>query len=190
MCVAANGHGLAERRQSWRGATAAIALFALLAFPACSEQSVGPSLSPPPPLPPPPPPAALTIEDVSIVVQEGPCSYYYSEPHRCFRPLFVLRETGGMSGATIQAALIAGPDGAEPGFIVGSACPHNRKIRVPPGETSDIFQRDFANPGLDGYCNIWMDLPNSAERRQIELTISFTNDAGVQRAIGATVDVP
>ena len=188
MTAASNGHELAVRRRSWQGATAAIALCALLAFPACSEQSVGPSLSPPPP--PPPPPAALTIEDLSLLVQEGPCSYYYSEAHRCVRPLFILRETGGTSGATIQDVLILGPDGADAGLIGGPACPHNKNIRVPPGETSDIFQRDIANPGRDGYCQVWMDVPNRAERPQIELTITFTNDAGVRRTFRTTVDVP
>ena len=190
MTGPSNGHELAVRRQSWQGATAAIALFALLAVPACSEQTVWPSLSPPPPPPPPPPPASVAIEDLSILVQEGPCSYYYSEPHRCFRPLFILRETSGTSGATILDLLIEGPDGADPGLIAGPACPHNKQIRVPPGETSDVFQRDIANPGRDGYCNVWMDLPNRAERRQIELTIKVINDAGVRRAIMTTVDVP
>lgn len=194
MIAAPNASEPAVRRQSWRVATAAFyaILFALLAstVPACSEQSVRPSPSPLPPPPPPPPLASLTIEDLSIVAVEGPCSYYYSEEHRCFRPRFILRETGGASGATIQDAQLEGPDGAAPGFIGGPACPHVKKIRVPPGETSDIYRRDAADPGPDGWCQIWMDLPNGAERRQLDLTIAFTDDAGARRTFRTTVDVP
>ena len=194
MSAASNGRESAVRGGPWQGATAAIyvILFALitLAGAACSEPSVGPSSPTPKPAPPPPPPpASLTIEDVSFVVQEGPCSYFYSEPHRCFRARFTVRETGGASAATIQDAFLDGPDGAEPGFINGTGCPYRKPIRVPPGTTTDIFQRDAANPGPDGFCNIWYDLLNTAERR-LELLIAFTDDAGARRTFRTTVDVP
>lgn len=162
-----------------------LAALLTLAETACSEPPLGPT--PPPPPPPPLPPASLTIEDLSIVALEGPCSYFYSEEHRCFRPSFILRETGGASGATVQNAWLEGPDGAEPGLIGGPACPHNTKIRVPPGGTSDIFHRAA---GGDGYCHIWGDLPNRTERRQLELIIEFTDDDGRRRAFRTTVDVP
>jgi hypothetical protein len=163
--------------------------------PACSEQSVAPSPSPspspsPPPSPPPQQPSAsLTIEGLSIVVLEGPCSYTYSEPHRCFRPRFIIRETGGASGATIRDAHLEGPDGAEPGSIGGPACPHVKNIRVPPGETSDVYYRD-GNSGSNDYCYIWGDLLNSAERRQLDLLIAFTDDDGIRRTFSTTLDVP
>ena len=193
MTAASNGREREVRRRSWQGATAAIYVILLalltLAGPACSDQSVGPSSPPKPTAPPPPPPASLTIEDLSFVVQEGPCSWFYSEPHRCFRARFIVRETGGASAATIQDAYLEGPDGAEPGFINGTGCPYRKPIRVSPGATSDIFQRDAANPGPDGFCNLWYDLLNTAERR-LELIIAFTDDAGVRRTFRTTVDVP
>lgn len=184
---ASNGREPTVHRHAWRGGTAAVyvMLLGLLTWagPSCSEQSVGPS-------PPPPPLASLAIEDFSVFVLEGPCSYYYSEEHRCFRPRFILRETGGASGATLQDVSLLGPDGAEPGLIGGPACPHVKKIRVPPGGTSDIFHRDATNSGPDGYCYLWMDLPNRAEHRQLDLIIGFTSDDGRRHTFTTTVDVP
>ena len=168
-----------------------LALLTAAAGQACSESPVGPSSPPSAPRPAPPPPSAsLTIEDLSIVVLEGPCSYFYSEEHRCFRPRFTLRETGGATGATLQAAHLEGPDGAEPGLIAGPACPYNKKIRVPPGGTSDIFQRDARDAGEDGYCWLWGDLPNRTERRQLDLVIQFSSDDGRVSSLSTAIDVP
>jgi hypothetical protein len=126
------------------------------------------------PPPPPPPPwqsvAQLAIEDFSVVIlAPTPWKTYYS-----YEPRFLLRETSGKSAATLQEIKVT----ATPGFseVTGPRCVG--PMHVPAGGTLDLFYTDANLAGL-AYCSPFPSgTGNLDDARQIEVVVTFTDDAG------------
>ena len=134
----------------------------------------GPSPTPPPVAPPSPappalpaPPAAdpdvnasLAIEHAAVIVRSAG-STSYLEPH------FLLRETGGRSGATVHEVWLyrrGGDSGAS-----ASSCWRDT-LRAPPAGLLDTFDTDAGWDWL-GYCAPWVKDP-------VALTVVFADDGG------------
>ena len=108
--------------------------------------------------------AVLVIEKLSIRVfgpnRQGGFGYV---------PRFLLRETGKISGATIQNILVQGPYG---GDNAGPGC-WGESLRVPPGGTLDTFYTDEGLKWL-GYCAPASE--GSTATPQLRMVVSFTDD--------------
>ena len=123
--------------------------------------------SPPPPPPPPPPPqappavsASLAIEDASVIVRRNHRGSW-SETR------FLLRETGGSSGAEILEVTMRDRSGEA--NSEGSSCWRD-KLRVPPGGVLDTFYTDAGWDWL-GYCAPGVPTP-------VEVIVRFADDDG------------
>ena len=154
----------------------------------CSSQQtpVGPinPLIPPPtrdvstPKPPPPPPdgptqAAVVIESAYAIVSQPPreSSGYYGYGVR-----FLLRETSGRSGATVERILIYGPSGSDE---AGPGC-WGDQLRVPPGGVLDTFYTDagalwvlYCGPGSGGF----------TPKPSLMIRVTLKDDAGATSTV-------
>ena len=119
--------------------------------------------------------AVLTFSRVSAtVVPSSDGAYRF-----VYRVAFVLTETGGRSGATIQNVEIAVDDR----FNTGPGCWRD-PLRVPPGGTLDVFANNLQ---WLGYC-----APAGASRveaTRLLLTVTFTDDEGREGRASTAVPV-
>lgn len=118
--------------------------------------------------------AVLAIERPSVIVHGSGASGFWYEPR------FLLTETSGNSGATIQEIQVHGPAGSD---ITGSGCWQDA-IRVPPGGTLDTFFTDagakwlvYCAPGTSG----------GSATAQIRVVVSFVDDGGHRETVEAVV---
>ena len=89
-----------------------------------------------------------------------------------YEPRFQLRETAGISGATIQNIFVGFADGG--GDNAGPSCWRDT-LRVPPGGRLDIFHTDEGSSWF-GYC-----APTTGGygySPEIHLVVTFTDDDG------------
>jgi hypothetical protein len=129
--------------------------------------------SPAPPVPPPPAPspsATLAVEHASV----------HSDGTSV---RFLLRETSGRSGATIDKVLVVGPNG---GFDTYDRGCWQDRLRVPPGGTLDTF---FADAGVAwlAYC-----APRWGDGTTIpffRIVVTFLDDDGIVGTAEAVVNV-
>ena len=139
-----------------------------------------PPLPSPTPLPPPSPPtaAAVVIEDAWAGVR------WPNDLDKSFGfgPRFLLRETGGKSGATLLRIVVSGPNGTDE---TDPGC-WGPTLRVPPGGTLDTFYTDagfkwllYCAPGTGG----------SHMVSQVGLSVTFADDEGRVGVVGAVVPV-
>lgn len=131
--------------------------------------------------PSPEPPTSAAVLAISgfaatAVSTENNGDYKFSYPVR-----FVLAETEGKSGATIQNIETA----IEDRFNTGPACWLDT-LRVPPGGRLDTFDTDAGEQWL-GYC-----APAAASRTEatrVSLVVTFTDDEGRTSTVQATTTV-
>ena len=158
-----------RRSDSTRALVLLVVLGATGALLGCSEGSpVTPTRSPSPPAQPGPidanTNAAVAIEDASVVVYQLGSRFGYDVR-------FLLRETGGRSGATVLAVGIFNPDQSD---VTGRDCWRD-PLRVPPGGVLDTFHTDagqywlaYCSPGSAGY----------ARNRSLTIAVTFADDEG------------
>jgi hypothetical protein len=155
----------------------ALAVWLLLAGIAagCGESPVspGPSNRPSPPAPPPVVPgpaiASLAIEDPFVILRPTQGSDAFGIEVR-----FLLRETGGSSGATIRSIFLG--DGRGGGDTIGGFCTDG--VRVPPGGVLDTYYTDEGYESLS-YCAPYAGLHGAPTlNRPIYLTVYFADDDG------------
>ena len=92
---------------------------------------------------------------------------------------FLLRETSGVSGATVREVVV--PGGGDPS---DPAC-WGRELRVPPGGTLDTFYTDDGVRWL-GYCGPW-GITAAQPRDPITVIVRFYDDEGRLGSVEATV---
>ena len=147
----------------------ALAVWLLLAGIAagCADGPVTPG---PPPKSPTPGPtsASLAIEDPLVLVRASPVPDRFDVEVR-----FLLRETGGNSGAAIEAIDLYDIRGVE---TLGGDC--TKGLRVPPGSVVDTFYSDEGYKSL-GYCAPAMGRINTpTPAHPINVTVTFLDDDG------------
>ena len=117
--------------------------------------------------------AMVTIDDpFAIVFRDG--------PHYGYRVRFLLRETGGASGAVIERVVVYGPSGSnetDAGCWRGS-------LRVPANGALDTFYTDagadwllYCAPGADG----------DVATPSLYVVVAFKDDNGVGGSVGVPV---
>src|SRR5262249_10364038 len=152
--------------------------------PACDNAS---SPSAPPHVPPvapasppaPQPAASLAIEHTSLIVR--PCPPGCGTDAFLYEPRFQLRETRGMSCATLQNLFVGAMD--EGGDITGRGC-WGSALRVPPGSVLDTFYSDEGWKWL-GYCGVWGSGKSAAGT--VRVVVTFADDSGIIGRVAADV---
>ena len=159
-------------------------------FIGCSQptsptvSSPGPSIVPSP-APTPPAPGATSVLAVSrftvtVVPPAKPGDAFgYSEK-------FVLTETSGKSGATVQR--IASSTDTDNGNteIIDAACWRNT-IRVEPGGTLNVFEVGRDSLGDLSYCAPFV--ASRTEASHVSIVVTFTDDDGRSGTVRATATV-
>ena len=130
-----------------------------------------------------PPPAAPTSTAVLSVSEFTATSVPTNDGSYKFTYLvrFVLSETGGKSGATIQNIETTIDDR----FNTGPGC-WGETLRVPPGGTLDTFDTDAGAKWLS-YCA--PDAASRSEASQVSLVVTFTDDDGRSGTVQAATSV-
>jgi hypothetical protein len=154
---------------------------------ACSDNPVAPTRAaqPPPlfafPSPPPsgPTSASLRIENFSVIVKPSRMNgraepVAVTDGWFSLEVRFLLRETGGKSGATVNDFFV------EHGVLGGGAWfggPCGGGFRVPPGDVYDTLNTDdgFASWG---YCAPYLGVEKLGEEYPLFLTVYFEDDEG------------
>jgi len=157
------------------------AVMAVLALCGCEGRPVPSAPNPLPAVATPPavplPNASLAIEQQFVVVhpqsQGDPFVYELR---------FQLRETNGISGATIQNVSFGYNGGTD---NVGPGC-WGDTLRVLPGGTLDTFYTDAGQKWL-GYCAPWSG--GRTETPQLRVVVTFTDDDGRTGTTEATATV-
>jgi hypothetical protein len=112
--------------------------------------------------------ASLAIEDPFVILHPAWIHGEYDVDVR-----FLLKETGGNSGANIEEIFLRGPRGGE---SIGGPC--TRGLRVPPGGVLDTFYTDESVKTLS-YCSLYLGSiwgPNLD--RPVEVSVTFRDDEG------------
>lgn len=161
---------------TWKSTVVAL----LLAAAGCAESpsvplAPAPAIPVTPPAPPPSGPAAasLAVEDPFVLVTGGGATYVYGVR-------FLLRETSGRSGATIERIVIRGPAESDE---TGSTC-WRTAVRVPPGGTLDTFYTDAGADWLL-YCSPFNVGHTPAPALGVEIT--FHDDRGNVGSVTAAI---
>ena len=144
----------------------------------CNSPSLPPAPSPIPqsatPQPPPPPSSAVvTIESPFAIVSPDGARFGYAVR-------FLLRETDGRSGATIERIVVTGPSGSDE---AGPGCWRD-SLRVPPKGELDTFYTDTGARWL-GYCG-----PGSGGQTAsplLDVVVTYRDDNGVVASVGAPI---
>ena len=170
-----------------RGSGSARALVTLIllgtALPllGCSQGSLAPASPTRIPLPTPTPGpidattnASVTIEDASAIIHPDGARFGYEVR-------FLLRETGGRSGATVQRIAFYGPDGSDE---TGPGCWRD-SLRVPPGGVLDTFHTDAGQYWL-AYCSPGSGGP--VRTPSLSIVVTFTDDDGRVGEVGSKID--
>jgi len=170
---------------------ALVVLGTVMPLPGCSQGSLspeGPTRIPlPTPLPTPTPTpgpvpapidattnASVAIEDASAIVHPDGARFGYEVR-------FLLRETGGRSGATVQRVVVYGPSGSDE---TGPGCWRD-SLRVPPGGVLDTFHTDAGQYWL-AYCS-----PGSGgvvRTPSLTITVRFADDDGRVGEVQSKID--
>jgi hypothetical protein len=111
----------------------------------------------------------VTVEDAFTIVHPMGSIFGYEVR-------FLIRETGGKSGATINQITVYGPDSSD---ITNAGCWRDAQ-RVAPLGKLDTFYTDLGSKWL-AYCG-----PGSAGKTpspSLDVTLTFTDDAGVVGSI-------
>jgi hypothetical protein len=168
-----------------KGLTPAWKLGALgLLFIGCSGSPSTPAAPTPvpssPTQPAPTPPPTTNPSSASVVI-EDPFAIVRSDGSRFgYDVRFLLRETSGASGATIERIVIYGPSGSDE---TGSIC-WKDQIRVPAGGALDTFYTDAGAQSLT-YCG-----PGSGGTTAspvLAAAVTFRDDSGVVGSITVPV---
>ena len=164
---------------------------AIVAAAACSDVAPSPSKLPPlpsapssSPQPPGPPSASLVIEDFSVIVKRssvdsrgGPVEVGWSS----LEVRFLLRETGGNSGATVQSFFLG--DGVGGGAMFDGFCVSG--VRVAPGGVYDTLNTDEGYKSW-GYCApYWGVVKAPVTESPMFLTVTFVDDDGRSGSVRA-----
>jgi hypothetical protein len=148
-----------------RPAVAAWALLIGLAAGCNSPVVSGPSLIPLPPAPR--PRAVLAIEDPSVIFRPSRGQPGFEAEFR-----FLLRETGGTSGAMIRHIFLGDDRGGGTSLCTDG-------LRVPPGGVFDKYYTDEGFASL-GYCApYWGLVPTPTLNHPATVTVTFVDDDGV-----------
>ena len=122
--------------------------------------------------------ASVVIEDAWATVRLPTVV----DRHYGFGAGFLLRETGGESGATIVSVVVRGPNGSDE---TGPGCWRDA-LRVPPGGTLDTFHTEAGTRWLS-YCAPGTGGP--AIVSELGLTVHFIDDEGRRGDVSAVVRV-
>ena len=154
---------------------------------ACSGSPVPPTPTPTPTTTPsagtstPPGIPPVTNPSSAVVAAEDPFAIGHRDGSVFgFAVRFLLRETGGKSGATITRIVVYGPDGSDQ---TGQAC-WGPALRVPPLGSLDTFYTDEGANWLL-YCG-----PGIADKTAAPLLyviVTFTDDFGVSGSMGFSI---
>ena len=139
-----------------------------------------PSTAPTPPTAP-PPAFDATLSSASVVIEDAFVRVHSNRNRFDYGVRFLLRETGGRSGATVSGVTIVGPEGSD---ITGPSC-WRETIRVPPGATIDLFHTDAGQQHLL-YC-----APTSGgvtSRPNLTVEVSFSDDDGKSSTVATGVE--
>jgi len=167
---------------STRALITLILLGTAMPLPGCSQLPAAPAsptrIHTPAPLPDPLDAitnASVAIEDASAIVrQEGGARFGYEVR-------FLLRETGGHSGATVQKIIVYGPDGSDE---TGPGC-WGASLRVPPGGALETFYTDAGQYWL-AYCAPGSGGP--VRTPSLTIGVTFTDDDGRVGEVRSNID--
>jgi hypothetical protein len=120
-------------------------------------------------------PASLAIEALGVVLRFPPINGYWY-----YRATFVLRETSGNGGATIQRVVVTGPDDINDN---GPWCWGDSPIRVQPGRTLDVFHTEAGVNVLGDYCAPYVRA--KAQSFPFNLHVTFKDDDAHQGIVEA-----
>ncbi len=101
--------------------------------------------------------------------------------HFWYEPRFLLTETSGNIGATIQDILVQGPNESEQ---TGPGC-WREPLRVPPGGTLDIF---YTDAGLQSLTYCAPGCSGRAPSAPLRVVVSFIDDGGHPGTVQANVN--
>jgi len=118
------------------------------------------------------PAASLVIEQPSLIVT-GPSR---QAQRFTYEPRFRLRETRGLSGASIENVFVGFSDGG--GDNTGPSC--LGPLRLEPAGTLDTFFSDFKELG---YCAPLID--GTSGTPEVHVIVTFIDDAGVKGQVRA-----
>jgi len=131
--------------------------------------------STPPVIPP------VTNPSSAVLAAEDPFAIGHSDgPIFGFAVRFLLRETGGKSGATITRVAVYGPDGSDG---TDQGC-WRAALRVPPLGSLDTFYTDEGANWLL-YCGPGIAAKTAAP--SLYVIVTFTDDFGVSGSIGFAI---
>ena len=163
-----------SRRLSTRS-RAAVAVIAGVLLTGCNSP-VSPSLPPPGA-----PPASLDNPSNALVTIEG--AFAYITPQSAwfgYAPRFLLRETSGRSGATVEHIVVSHQSGAD---AAGPSCWRDA-LRVPAGGQLDTFHTE-AGAGWLLYCAPGSGGPIS--RPELRVIVTFRDDNGIAGSVSARI---
>ena len=125
--------------------------------------------------------ASLAIEDAFAIANVVNGRYVYEVR-------FLLRETGGKSGATVKETVVINPNVLPSGYSTysqaqGESC-WIEELRVPPGGMLDIFYTDAGSKWLS-YCWVGVDAPPNVPNLRLE--VHFKDDGGPRGLAVATI---
>src|SRR5262249_15685478 len=138
--------------------------------------------SPTPPSRPPATPAETTAAQLVIEQQSMKVVYPAVNGYFQYELRFLLRETTGKSGATIENLLVG--DGRGGGDNTGPAC-WRETLRVPPGGTLDTFYTEAGWKWL-GYCGIFPNF-RTENPPMLYVVVTFKDDDGRTGSITGAV---
>ena len=173
---------MADRQRAARSLT--LGLLLVFATVACGKTPLTPSSTPTPT--PSPRPSTNTPPQIPPVANSSSATIEAVDPfaivHRAgswfgYGVRFLLRETGGRSGATITRIVVYGPSGSDE---TGPGC-WQTPLRVPPLGTLDTFHTDeganwllYCGPGSGG----------TTASPSLYVIVTFADDVGSSGSIG------
>jgi hypothetical protein len=107
-----------------------------------------------------------------------------AEGYMNYRVRFLLRETTGLGGVTVQNVWPVSPDGVDEGYSYGPTC-FQRTLRVPPGGTLDVFDSDAGLSSLGCQPYTW----GRMVANHLDLVVTFRDDDGREGETKAVIDV-
>jgi hypothetical protein len=158
--------------------------------PPPSPNTPGPAPPAPAPAPAPAPQApsvaSLVIEDTFAIAWDCARSGCRPLPRNIYEVRFLLRETAGLSGATITLVVVRNPSQRTQGTYsqaTGESC-WLTSLRVPPRGTLDVFHTDAGSAWLS-YCYVGID--GAPGIPSLELDVHFVDDLNGQGVVSAVV---
>ena len=174
---------------SLRNPVALAALSLTIVAAACSDSPVAPAPPPLPsissrsPQPPGPSSASLVIEDFAAIVKRSPIDgrgVPVEDGWFAVEVRFLLRETGGNSGATVESFFLG--DGTGGGASFAGFCLEG--LRVLPGGVYDTLNTDEGYASW-GYCAPYWGVVRAPIKEVMFLTVNFVDDVGRAGSVSA-----